>query len=115
MLVYHITTKDEWDHAQETGVYDRSTRGKSFNEVGFIHASQRNQVEDVAKFVYLHCDEPLVVLVMNLQSLEAAGLTVRFEDGGNGQMYPHIYAPILSAIVMETRPAKFGDTGNFVF
>ena len=37
-LIYHVATQREWNQAQKTGVYDRSTRGKSFDEVGFIHA-----------------------------------------------------------------------------
>ncbi|MEJ0014704.1 MAG: DUF952 domain-containing protein [Actinomycetota bacterium] len=114
-LIYHVTTKNEWNQAQKTGVYDRSTRGKSFNEIGFIHASLKNQVEEVAKFLYSDVDEDLVVLTMDLQSLEASGYIVRFEDGGNGQLYPHIYSPIAIESIINIRDGIFDDLGNFVF
>ena len=29
-LIYHVTTLAEWQQAQRTGIYDRSTKGKSF-------------------------------------------------------------------------------------
>lgn len=114
-LIYHVTTKCEWDHALKTGFYDRSTRGKSFGEVGFIHASLRNQIEQVAKFVYSHTDDELVVLVLNLENLEDSGYLVRFEDGGNGQLYPHIYSPISVDLVIDTRDGAFDNRGNFLF
>ena len=114
-LIFHVTTKDEWNKAKLTGVYDCSTRGKSFDEVGFIHASLRTQVDDVAKFLYRDTDEVLVVLIMDLKNLETSGHTVRFEDGGNGQMYPHIYAAISIDSIIDIRDGAFNDQGNFVF
>ena len=97
------------------GLYKRSTRGKSFDEVGFIHASLSGQVAPVAEFVYRNCDEELVLLVMDLERLSADGLTVRFEDGGNGEFYPHIYSPLSCRLVDEVRPAGFDEQGRFVF
>ncbi len=114
-LIYHVTTKNEWNQAQKTGVYNRSTRGKSFDEVGFIHASLRNQVGQVAKFLYSDVDEDLVVLIMDLERLKASGYIVRFEDGGSGELYPHIYSPITIELIIDIRDGIFDDLGNFVF
>lgn len=114
-ILYHVTTKREWNEALMVGQYKRSTRGKSFDEVGFIHASLSGQVAQVAEFVYRDCNEELVLLVMDLDRLTADGLIVRFEDGGNGELYPHIYSPLLCRLVEEVRPAGFDEQGRFVF
>jgi uncharacterized protein (DUF952 family) len=113
--IYHLTTRPDWDEAQASGMYSRSTRDKSFDDVGFIHGSLPSQLTEVAEFIYDDCDEELVVLVMDLDKLESAGLTVRFEDGGNGKFYPHMYAPVPCRLVDDVRPASFDEQGRFVF
>ena len=101
-LIYHVTTKPEWTHAQLTGTYDRSTKGKSFEDVGFIHASTAIQLEETKNFVYGNTNENLVVLVISQAALAHEGIEVRFEDGGAGEFYPHIYAPIPVRLITDT-------------
>ncbi len=101
-LIFHVTTKSDWGHAQMTGIYDRSTKGKSFEEVGFIHASTSIQLEGTKNYLYGESNENLVVLVMSQSKLHAAGIEVLFEDGGAGDFYPHIYAPIPVRLVTDT-------------
>ena len=113
--IYHLTTKAEWDQAQAAGRYSGSTRGKSLDEVGFIHGSLPSQLTQVAELVYDDCEDELVVLVMDVDTLETGGLTVRFEDGGDGTFYPHIYAPLPCRLVDDVRPAYFDEQGHFVF
>ncbi len=55
-----------------------------------------------------------MVLVMDLARLEADGLPVRFEDGGNGTLYPHLYAPLPCRSVHAVRPGSFDTQGHFV-
>jgi uncharacterized protein (DUF952 family) len=112
---FHLTSRAEWDAAVLDGFYRRSTRGKSIDEVGFIHGSTPEQVAEVAGFVYAGSDEDLVLLEMSLTSLEAAGVPVRFEDGGNGKLYPHIYAPLPCELVGRVIPARFNADGEFEF
>ena len=100
-LIYHVTTKAEWTHAQLTGTYDRSTKGKSFADVGFIHASTAIQLEETKNFVYGNSNENLVVLVISQAALAHEGIEVRFEDGGAGEFYPHIYAPIPVRLIKD--------------
>ena len=101
-LMYHVTPKPEWTHAQLTGTYDRSTKGKSFADVGFIHASTAIQLEETKNFVYGNSNENLVVLVISQAALAHEGIEVRFEDGGAGEFYPHIYAPIPVRLITDT-------------
>jgi uncharacterized protein (DUF952 family) len=112
--IYHLTTKTEWEVAKATGVYARSTRDKSFEEVGFIHCSLPSQLTEVAEFIYDDREAELVVLVMDLPTLEGNGLSVRFEDGGNGKFYPHIYAPLPCHLVDRVLPASVDDKGRFI-
>lgn len=113
--IYHLSTKADWDEAQAAGVYGRSTRDKSFADVGFIHCSLPSQLTEVAEFLYDDCEEELVVLVMDLPTLESNALTVRFEDGGNGRFYPHIYAPLPCRLVDDVLPASVDKQGRFIF
>jgi uncharacterized protein (DUF952 family) len=39
---------------------------------------------------------------------------VRLEDGGGGELFPHVYGPIPVASVAAVHPAWFEDDGGFV-
>ena len=56
----------------------------------------------------------LVVLAMDDDAIRATGLDVRYEDGGDGELYPHIYGAITPAVVHDVRPAGFDADGRFV-
>ena len=101
-LIYHVTTATEWARAQLNGVFDRSTKGKSIEQVGFIHASTALQLEGIKTILYGNSTEKLVVLVLSQSKLQAAGIEVRFEDGGEGEFYPHIFAPIPVRLIVDT-------------
>ena len=113
--IFHLSTKAEWEEAQAIGVYGRSTRGKAIDDVGFIHCSLPSQLAEVAEFVYDDCEEELVVLVMDLRTLEGSGLPVRFEDGGHGKLYPHVYGPLPCHLVADALPASVDKQGRFIF
>ena len=101
-LIYHVTTLSDWTHAQLHKQYDRSTKGKSIDQVGFIHASTALQLEEIKNKLYGDSPEKLVVLVLSQSKLQRAGIDVRFEDGGEGEFYPHIYAPIPVRLIEDT-------------
>ena len=101
-LIYHVTTLSDWTHAQLQGFYDRSTKGKSLQQVGFIHASTAMQLEGIKEILYGNSNEKLVVLVLSQTKLLSAGIEVRFEDGGEGEFYPHIFAPIPVRLIVDT-------------
>jgi glutathione S-transferase len=102
--IYHLTTRAEWDEALADGHYQRSTRGLSLADVGFIHASTAEQLEPTALRFYADVDDELVVLVISLDTLATAGIEVRCEDGCTGEHYPHVYASLPCALVEEVRP-----------
>lgn len=112
--IYHLTTRAQWEAARAEGTFRGSTRGLSLEDVGFIHASRRDQLSDVAQAVYRDCDEALVVLAVSVAALKAEGITVRLEDGGNATKYPHIYAPLPCRLVEDVHDASFDERGRFV-
>lgn len=107
MSLLHIARSDDWDAAIACGQYHVSTRGGMLDEVGFIHASSSRQVAAVADFAYADVPEALVVLVIDEDELHSAGIAVRYQDGGNGALFPHIFGALTPGFVSEVRPAAF--------
>ncbi|KQR08687.1 hypothetical protein ASF78_20395 [Cellulomonas sp. Leaf334] len=107
--------RTDWDEALVTGEYRTSTRGASLDDVGFIHASRREQLPAVARFVHAGDTEELCVLVLDSETIEAAGTDVRLEDGGDGQLFPHVFGPIRPEWVHDVLPAVIGADGELRF
>ena len=100
---FHLTTKRAWEDALKIGTYSLSTKGKTLEEVGFIHGSFADQVEEVAGFVFAGSTDDLVVLHLDIDKLEAHGIPVKIEEASNGKSYPHIYGAIPCNLVIEVK------------
>lgn len=107
--ILHLAESGHWLQAQATGVYSRSTRGDSLEDVGFIHCSSPKQLPMVAGFIYADYPGELVVLELDGPAIEAAGIDIRHEDGGDGELYPHIYGALRVEWVTAARPARMVD------
>jgi uncharacterized protein (DUF952 family) len=106
----HLTTKQAWEDALTVGTYSLSTKGKTLEEVGFIHGSFADQVEEVAGFVFAGSDEELVLLNLDMDKLASNGIEVRVEEASNGKSYPHIYGAIPCDLVDRVSLARMsGD------
>src|SRR5579884_1578498 len=110
-LIFHIAEAGDWDAALETGGYRTSTRGRTLDEVGFIHASHRHQVERVANAAYSDV-EPLVLLAIDPARL--GGTELREESGGGAETFPHLYGPLPIDAVVHVEPFAPGPGGLFV-
>ena len=102
----HLTTKQAWEDALKVGTYSLSTKGKTLEEVGFLHGSFADQVEEVAGFVFAGSTEELVFLHLNIDKLASNGIEVRVEEASNGKSYPHIYGAIPCDLVDHVSPAQ---------
>ena len=104
--LYHLALRQEWNDARRDGVYFRSTRGRSLEEVGFIHLSAAHQVEATAQRFYGDLPAGAVVLLMiDPQRLSAAGLNVREEPApGTGELFPHLYGALPLEAVLLAQP-----------
>ena len=110
----HLTTKQAWEDALKVGTYSLSTKGKTLEEVGFIHGSFADQVEEVAGFVFAGTTEELVVLHLNIENLASRGIEVRVEEASNGKSYPHIYGSITCELVDGVSEAHMNVEGRLV-
>ena len=106
MTILHLALESDWAEAVSAGSYRVSTRGLTLDDVGFIHCSTPDQVASVAAQFYADVSEPLRLLAINADAVRASGTEVIFEDGGNGELFPHIYGPIDPAWVREATPAR---------
>jgi len=110
----HLTTKQAWDDALKVGTYSLSTKGKTLEEVGFIHGSFADQVEEVAGFVFAGSTEELVFLHLNIDKLASNGIEVRVEEARNGKSYRHIYGSIPCELVDRVSEAHMNADGHLV-
>jgi uncharacterized protein (DUF952 family) len=111
MAIFHVTTRAEWAAAQDIGSYRMSSKGATLDEVGFIHASSAEQLPRVAAFLYAGTDEPLVVLELDEDRIRRACLRISWEDGGAGELFPHIYGAVETGFVVAAHPAEFDGGG----
>lgn len=102
----HLTTKQAWEDALKVGIYSLSTKGKTLEQVGFIHGSFADQVDEVAGFVFGGSTEDLVLLYLDMDKLASNGIEVRVEEASNGKSYPHIYGVIPCELVDQVSPAQ---------
>lgn len=106
--LFHIALPDEWEAAKPAGSYDRSTRGRSLADEGFIHCSHRHQVEATADRFY--GDLPELVLLTIDRALVASPIVEEPAVDG-GELFPHIYGPIPIDAVVTTTPWTRGPDG----
>ncbi|MFM9048213.1 MAG: DUF952 domain-containing protein [Cyanobium sp.] len=102
--LYHLALEDDWQAARREGVYSQSTRGRSVEEVGFLHASWSHQVEPTWRRFYGDGPE-LRLLVIDPTRLEAAGIPLREEPApGSGERFPHLYGALpIGAVLLAER------------
>ncbi|MCP9838322.1 DUF952 domain-containing protein [Cyanobium sp. N.Huapi 1H5] len=99
--IYHLALAEEWQEAKARGVYERSTRGRSLQEVGFIHASGSHQVE--ATYGRFYADAPEVLLLTI--DPRRLGAPLRWEPAPeSGECFPHIHGPLPLEAVLAAEP-----------
>ncbi|WP_289018033.1 DUF952 domain-containing protein [uncultured Ornithinimicrobium sp.] len=104
-----MADRAHWEEALTSGSYERSTRGATLAEVGFVHAAYPEQLPGVVAAHYVRETGELVVLEIDVARLGEA-TPVRVEPGDpddpEGEHYPHLYGPVPVEAVVRTRPAR---------
>lgn len=92
-MIFHITSKSEWERAQGTGMYQPG----SLKGDGFIHCSTVDQVIDIANKLF-RGQTDLTLLCIDDNRVKPL---VKYEDlYQSQQLYPHIYGALnLDAII----------------
>jgi uncharacterized protein (DUF952 family) len=95
-LIYHITTAAEWKTAQQSGEYS----SPALKEEGFIHCSEKEQVEGIKERFYPNTSD-LLLLTIDTEKLESQLI---FEWSPSvEQTFPHIYGPINLLAVVDVK------------
>ena len=100
-MIYHLTSRQAWQEAQQRGEY----RADSLESEGFIHCSTETQILPVAEKYYK--GQPGLLLLQIDPTLLTSELRWEPPSGGapppgvpEGELFPHIYGPInLDAVV----------------
>lgn len=104
--IYHLALADDWCAARAEGVYAVSTRHRSIEQVGFLHASYAHQIAATQQRFFADAG-PLKLLVLDPEQLQARGLPVRAEPApGSGELFPHVYGalPVDAVLQVEAYP-----------
>lgn len=114
--IFHIATAADWEAAKRSGSYTTSTRGRSLAEEGFIHASHADQWQRVKKTFYAGVTEPLVLLAIDPDRVDAP-VVEEIPDGAD-RGFPHIYGPldpdaVVRAIPLDERGEPMGAGESF--
>ncbi|MBN1934034.1 MAG: DUF952 domain-containing protein [Anaerolineae bacterium] len=104
-LVFHITARDQWQRAQQAGLY----YPESLDTDGFIHCSTATQVIPVANFYY----RGQVDLVLLGVDTARTGAEIRYEPGYDGDLYPHLYGALKVSAVCRVIDLEPDPSGNF--
>ncbi len=110
-MIFHIAHRSDWDSAVVSGDYRVSSRGRTIDDEGFIHASTAEQLSATAIRFYADDPEPLVVLGVDEDRIAASGVELRWEGGS--ELFPHIYGAIVPQWVTAVHDAAF-VYGRFV-
>lgn len=104
--LYHLALSEEWRAARASGVYARSTRGMSLEQVGFIHASYAHQVAATQARFYADLPSTAVrLLTLDPGRLAAAGVAVLAEPApDSGELFPHLYGALPCEAVLHDEP-----------
>ena len=92
-MLFHITTRDAWQHAVATGEY----RPPSLDREGFIHLSTEEQWPRTRTRFFAGMTD-LVLLVIDPERVEA----IRWEPA-DGDSFPHLYQALAIGAVVEVR------------
>jgi uncharacterized protein (DUF952 family) len=98
MIIYHITTQQDWNQANIDGYYE----APSLKDEGFIHCSIDEQVNGVLQR-YFSGKENLIKLVIDTDKLENE---LKFEIAPSvNEEFPHVYGIINFDAVIGVMPA----------
>ncbi|PCH47655.1 MAG: dihydroorotate dehydrogenase [Hyphomicrobiales bacterium] len=103
-LIYKISSKQAWKHAQEKGVF----KGAEIDlKDGFIHFSNAAQVaETAAKHFNGQADLILAAIDAN-----ALGDALKYEISRGNDLFPHLYADLSMDAVVWTKELPLGENG----
>ncbi|GAB4553109.1 MAG: DUF952 domain-containing protein [Pleurocapsa sp.] len=105
-IIYHITSRDEWDYAQINHEYC----SKTFAQEGFIHCSYIHQLVTVANR-FFRGQNNLVLLAIDRNEITSEIVDENLEGGT--ELYPHLYGLLPITAVTEVMNFPCNTDGGF--
>lgn len=106
-MIYHLTTKTEWEAAKAEGVY----LPKGYEKEKFIHCSDHYQLKRTANLLFKETPD-LICLQIDTDLLDSP---VVYENLEGGEMlFPHIYGPLPVDAVKGTFEMVRDEAGNLI-
>ncbi len=99
-MIYHITTKSEWEAALAKGEY----AAPSLKSEGFIHLCSQEQIAGVIERYYRNAQN-LVLLHVNENKLTTP--PVYELSSSVNEKFPHIYGTIVTGAVEQNEPVQW--------
>jgi uncharacterized protein (DUF952 family) len=112
--LFHLALPDDWVAANATGTYPFSTRGLTYQQVGFVHCAHRSQLVGVANRFYSDCPS-LVVVVLDTEILKRLGFEIIEEPAAENatELFPHLYGPLPLTAVSAVLQWRASPEGRF--
>lgn len=86
-VIYHLTTVEEWEDAQDKGSYEPP----SYLRDGFVHCATEEQVDGVMQRLFKHHENLVKLVIDPLRLIEPLQYD---KDEELQQEFPHIYGPL---------------------
>lgn len=102
--IFHMCRAEEWQAAQAAGRYDGSSQDQAD---GFIHFSTAAQLPESAA---RHRTGQTGLVLLTVET-EACGDALKWEPSRGGQLFPHLYGPLLPDAVLRADPLPLDDNG----
>ena len=116
-MIYHITPRDDWSAARQSGSY----QPESLSAEGFIHCSTEEQVASVANAFYAE-QRDLAVLVIDPARLVSelkwdppAHPAPESAPAALHGQFPHVYGPLNPDAVIQVIDFAPNEAGLFAF
>lgn len=106
-MIYHITTENAWQSAQESKHYSP----ESLKTEGFIHCSDHFQLEGTANRFY---DQTPDLIVLEIDPDKLVSRLVYENLEGGEMLFPHIYGALNIDAVIATFHFARADCGRLV-
>jgi uncharacterized protein (DUF952 family) len=108
MTIYKITPQALWRRAEVAGQFT----GTPVDEAdGFIHFSTATQVRETASKHFSGQSDLMLVAIDEA----ALGAALRYEPSRGGDLFPHLYAPLLLSAVLWVKPLPANEDGSHAF
>jgi len=102
--IYKLLEASAWRTAKAAGVFEGSAVDL---RDGFIHFSNAGQAQETARLHF----RGVADLVMLTVDADALGEALKWEASRGGALFPHLYASLPAAAVLEARAVALDEAG----